>query len=430
MLDKSIWFNPRFFVYASGNIINNFGNSFFTLALPLLIYDLTGSSIQMSLMMACELLPMLFSPLIGAVVDRVSSRTIIFSSLSFQALCSAMIPLLYQSGHLQIWMLYLFGALLSFGGICLRTGQFVVVPYMFPERRIEASAALSTGFTITTIFGPFLAGWLLAMTSYGTLLWINSLTFFAPILLCIYTKIPNQKRESINRPAQILEDMREGLAYLKNDKLLLRFFIIMATATLAGSGGFTIIVYHFKYMMHLSDHLVSWFMIALGFGDFIGTLLPRRLMHINKMKLLTVFYLSSAIGSSLFLIPAWWIAPIALIASAIGGSAAGVCLNLQMQETVPLELLGRVSATNRAMLSTTATLSPILFGTVAHSYSSYAAFGLMSVLYLLPTAISFLAIVKVPTVNKITSQVFAHTISMISKSIANEKEKISKIINR
>ncbi|MGZ4123116.1 MAG: MFS transporter [Tumebacillaceae bacterium] len=392
-MNKSIWLNRRFFVYVLGNMTNNVGNSFYALALPLLIFELTHSSINMSLMVACELIPLLFSPIVGSIVDRLSCRRVIFSALIFQSLCSAVIPLLNQAGVLQIWMLYVFGALLSLGGICLRTGQFVVVPHMFPEQRLEASSALTTGFTLTTIFGPFLAGWLLTMTSYNTILWINSLTFFAPILFCIYTRIPNEKRtEGLKSVRQILLDTQEGLRYVKNDKLLLRFFIIMATATLAGSGSVTIAIYHFKYVLSLPNNIAGWFMIALGVGDFIGTLLPLRFQHIDRMKLLAVFYLSSAVGSLLFLIPVWWVSPLALMASSIGAGAAGVSLNLQMQETVPVELLGRVSSSNRMIFSLTAAFSPIMMGVVTAKFSSYAAFGLMAVLYLLPTTIAFVTL--------------------------------------
>lgn len=50
---KSIWLDARFFTYAIGLMIDRFGNAVYTVALPLLVYRLTQSVLNMSLMAIC-----------------------------------------------------------------------------------------------------------------------------------------------------------------------------------------------------------------------------------------------------------------------------------------------------------------------------------------------------------------------------------------
>lgn len=68
-----------FWTFWGGQAISNLGSSFTTLALPLLVYKLTGSAVNLALSSAAAFLPyLLFGLIIGAWVDRTDCSIRIF----------------------------------------------------------------------------------------------------------------------------------------------------------------------------------------------------------------------------------------------------------------------------------------------------------------------------------------------------------------
>ena len=87
--------NSDFWKYWTGQTISNLGSSVTLFALPLLVYKLTGSALNLGISSAADFLPyLLFGLLLGAWVDRVNrKRMMIFTDIG-RALIIASIPLL------------------------------------------------------------------------------------------------------------------------------------------------------------------------------------------------------------------------------------------------------------------------------------------------------------------------------------------------
>lgn len=64
-----------FWKFWAGQTISNLGSSFTFFALPLLVYELTGSAINLALTTASEFVPyLLFGLIIGAWTDRLDRK--------------------------------------------------------------------------------------------------------------------------------------------------------------------------------------------------------------------------------------------------------------------------------------------------------------------------------------------------------------------
>src|SRR5579885_1556914 len=90
-----------FWKYWVGQTISNLGSSVTLFALPLLVYKLTGSPVNLGLTTAAEFLPyLLFGLVLGAWTDRVNrKRMMIFTDIA-RALAIASISLMAFSGLL------------------------------------------------------------------------------------------------------------------------------------------------------------------------------------------------------------------------------------------------------------------------------------------------------------------------------------------
>jgi hypothetical protein len=66
--------NSDFWKYWTGQTISNLGSSVTLFALPLLVYKLTGSAINLGITAAAEFLPyLLFGLILGAWTDRLTA---------------------------------------------------------------------------------------------------------------------------------------------------------------------------------------------------------------------------------------------------------------------------------------------------------------------------------------------------------------------
>src|SRR5689334_14659457 len=103
-----------FWKFWTGQAISALGDSFSSFALPLLIFKLTGSALNLALTTAVYMLPyLLFGLVIGAWVDRLDrKRLMIFVDLGRAALIAS-IPILANLNVLLLWWIYVVALLLS-----------------------------------------------------------------------------------------------------------------------------------------------------------------------------------------------------------------------------------------------------------------------------------------------------------------------------
>src|SRR5580658_8973932 len=76
------------------------------IALPWLIYSLTGSGTELGVIVAVQSLPILFlAPYGGVIVDRVDKRRLLIGTQTSQGLCALTLGILTLTHSAQIWMI-------------------------------------------------------------------------------------------------------------------------------------------------------------------------------------------------------------------------------------------------------------------------------------------------------------------------------------
>ncbi len=87
-----------------GQTVSNLGSSFTLFALPLLVFKLTGSPLNLGLITAFEFLPyLLFGLVLGAWVDRVDRKRMMIATDIARAVAIASITLLAGLDLLAVW---------------------------------------------------------------------------------------------------------------------------------------------------------------------------------------------------------------------------------------------------------------------------------------------------------------------------------------
>ncbi|GHO96471.1 hypothetical protein KSF_065190 [Reticulibacter mediterranei] len=93
-----------FWIFWTGQTISQMGSTLTSTALPLLVFKLSGSALDLGLASAATWVPYpLFGFFIGAWVDRVNRKGLMIGLDLCCAALLALLPLLALLGHLPLW---------------------------------------------------------------------------------------------------------------------------------------------------------------------------------------------------------------------------------------------------------------------------------------------------------------------------------------
>ncbi len=387
MKSSSRWMTSRFAIYATGNSINNIGNSMYIIALPLLVYHLTHSSLSMGLTVAFEGGSVFLEPFVGTLADRLSPRFLLIISLLYQAVLSAVLPFLYWQHHLTIGIIYVVGFFLGIGMDALHSVQSVVIPMMFGEVKDKASAGLTAAYTITTIIGPLVGAIALATSGYQALLWINCLSFLGPIALLPWTRVPTRAhtlKDAMHGQSSWWHQTREGWRELMSHSFTKNLIISLVSLVMANAAILPLAEFILRHTFGVSSAIVSGVFVVEGLGSFIGTQLPLRFKRLSTTSFLLSMVAFNVLGLLFMLLPIWLAIPAGLLLVAMGYLGAAVARNLLLQNHVPVELLGRASSTFRAITGTAAIISPLVMGLITTVWGSETALIILATMATVP----------------------------------------------
>lgn len=181
-----------FIIIWLGQLVSTVGSYMTSFALTLWVWEVTGSATALALVGFFSQLPRVFVTLFsGVIVDRLNRKYLMILADAIAVLSTVLILILYSIHALQIWHLYLVGAInSSFGQIqqlAYTTSLTLLVPPQQYTRVSSMGSALNYG---PAIFAPALAGSLYPIIGLGGVLLIDILTFFAAFTTLIAVHIP------------------------------------------------------------------------------------------------------------------------------------------------------------------------------------------------------------------------------------------------
>jgi len=335
-----------FWKFWAGQTISNLGSSFTAFALPLLIYKLTGSALNLAIATAAAFLPyLLFGLVIGAWVDRLNRKRLMIAVDLLNALLIASIPLLAMRGVLSVWWIYLVGFVSSTIGIAFQSAEFAAIPSLVnQDNLVVANGRIQASYSAAAVVGPLLAGILVARMPLHDVLFFDALSFgFSALSLAwvqrgFNTEVPSERTTSIR------QDVLEGLRYVIGHPVLRNISLMMALVNFVGSTANAQLVLFAQQRLHASDAQVGYLYSAGSLGVVVLSLVAgvvRKWWSFSTVAL-GALMLSGLLQIVFSLTTGYWVALVtwALI------SGLGILFNINTgslrQAIVPNQMLGRV----------------------------------------------------------------------------------------
>lgn len=337
--------NTDFWKFWAGQTVSNFGTSVTMFALPLLVYQLTGSALNLGLTMVFAMLPNLcFGLFIGAWVDRVDRKRLMIAVDVLQAVAIISVPLLASLGALQLWWIYVVVFINGLLNVFFHAAEFAAIPSLVDANDlVTANGRIQASYSAAMILGPLVAGLLAAFTPVYNLLWLDVASF------CISGTLLWRIRRSFNaagppRSTSILADIGEGLRYVWDHPVLRNISIMMSLVNFTSTTIFAQLVLFVSERYAASEAQVGLFFSAGSAGVVVLSLAAgplRRRFGFSKVALGTLL-ISGVLNVALALIPSY---PVGLVLWALF-MGLGILFNINTgslrQAIVPGHLLGRV----------------------------------------------------------------------------------------
>ncbi len=330
-------------------------------ALPYQAYEISRSSLVVGLLSFTEVVPVLLSGLIGgALADAVERRKLIVVTQVASALSLAGLTANALTVR-QLWLVFLFAALLTGSNGIARPSVEVLVPKLVPRDDLPGAAALAALLgTVANTAGPLIGGGLL---TGGLPLAYGAAAAVCVVALVPFARMPVQAPEpDADRPS--LRGMTAGLRYARGRPDLLGTYLIDIGAMLFGAP--------YAVFPQLAAGLggpavLGLLFAAPGFGSLAVSLTSswtRHVRHHGRGIAIAVCGWGMAIA-------AFGLAPdlpLAVLALAVAGGADSVSGLFRMtmwNQSIPARVRGRMAGLEMISYSTGEPIGNLEAGAVA-----------------------------------------------------------------
>ena len=208
-----------------GQVFSLLGTAMSGFGLMVWAYELTGKATVLALVGFFFITPMLIiSPLAGALVDRHNLKLMMMLSDLASGLSTIAVLILYASGHLQIWHLYVTNAISGTFQAFQWPAFSVAVTTMLPKEQYgRANGMFSLAESGSGVLAPILAAGLLGFIGLGGILTLDliMLVFALSALLIAHVPQPEVTAIGLESRGSLWKESIFGFKYiLKKPSLL------------------------------------------------------------------------------------------------------------------------------------------------------------------------------------------------------------------
>jgi MFS family permease len=218
----------------------------FLVALTWLVLRVTGSGAELGLVLAVASIPgTILTPAGGVLSDRYSPALIMIWASAVRVLLLALLTVLIMADTTRIWHVYIIAAGLSALDALYYPASMSIVPTLVDRDRLSAANALTQAAEqVSSIFGPALAGTLLALLGLGASFGATSVLFL--IATALFGAVARVAKPSGAEVSDVPEEDKgqsgariefsEGIRYVWRDGVIRSLLLILLCTNLAMMG--------------------------------------------------------------------------------------------------------------------------------------------------------------------------------------------------
>jgi DHA3 family tetracycline resistance protein-like MFS transporter len=220
------------------------GDGVYIVALAWQVYELSDAPTALSLVGVAWTLPLAIFLLVGGVVsDRIERRRILIVADLVRGLAVAAIGVLSISGAIELWHLIALAAVFGTGEAFFGPAFSALVPQIVPRHLLVEANSLDQFLRpfALNLAGPALGGAIVASLGAGEAFLLDAASF-AISALAVLLMLPRPSVRGAESDTSTIEDIREGLRFVRSRVWLWGTLVAAAISLLAYWGPFEVLV--------------------------------------------------------------------------------------------------------------------------------------------------------------------------------------------
>ncbi|MBO0822259.1 MAG: MFS transporter [Actinobacteria bacterium] len=330
-----------------GQIVSFVGNGVFTVALPLEALNLTGSSLDLGLVVGARTVPTVAVLLVGGtVVDRMPRRLVMLASDCTCALAVTLVAVLITTGLATMWLLAALSAFFGLADAFFMPASTAITADVLPPDALVSGSSLSSLSQSLGMFllGPLAGGVVVAFTGTVWAFGVDAISF-AVSAACLAVMRPPRRIAAAG--SSVLAGIREGLSYCRSQPWLWWSMAAVGWANFVSYVPLGVLEpLMVRQVFHAGAVTLGVMYSASGVGGALASLIAGRLPA-PRRPVLAIWAAWAGAGLAAVVLGAapWpWLAVIFAGLTWSGVTYGNVQWFPLIQREVPTELLGRVSS--------------------------------------------------------------------------------------
>jgi MFS family permease len=335
--------HPRFVAFFTAAAISNAAGWMQLVAVPALLYDLTGQAKWLGLSSLASLVPaVLLTPYAGVLADRMQRRVILIVTQTVQMAATFTLWALYTTGDISAAAIIGTGFV---GGVAtgFQTAAWqAFIPSLVPrDAMMDAVRLNSTQFTIARAVGPAAAGSVVLKLGTGAAIFINAATF--ALVIGVLAVIRPAATTMIDAGERARDAMRAGASYVwHHPALRLATMLSLFTAITGQSLQYIAAAVSSRHFGRSSQDN-AWLLTSLGVGAFLASLVGYRLARIYSRRRMMQLALALYTIAPLLIVAThtFWVGMLGYFVGGLAHLTFAVQVNTLIQSETPDHLRGR-----------------------------------------------------------------------------------------
>jgi MFS family permease len=263
--------NYRFFFIGQGTSL--IGTWMQQVAMGWLVYRLTGSALSLGAIAFTSNIPSFFlNPFAGVMVDRWNLRRLLVVTQCVLMAQAFLLWTLVATGTIQAWHLYPLSLLLGVANAFDIPGRQSFVVHMIEDRRYlgNAIAMNSSLFNFARLFGPSLAGLVIAASGESICFLLNALSYLAAVGALVAMRLPTQEIQA--ETTDVWSGLRTGFHYVWNFRSVRNQLLLLFAAGLLGMPYMVLLPVFAREVLSGDARTLGFLTTATGLGALAGAL--------------------------------------------------------------------------------------------------------------------------------------------------------------
>ena len=352
------------------------GDRIVTVALALFVVDLTGSAVDLGVVLAAYSVPLVVLLLVGGVfADRLPRHLVVVGTDLVRFVLHALLAILIVTGDVRIWHVVVIGVLFGTAEAFYRPAATALLPQTVPEEEIQEGNAVTAMFANVAEFaGPALATLLVLGLSPAAAFGLDAATFLVSAALVVRVR-PRERgaaaAEEPDTPATVLGDIRIGFAEVRSRSWVWATLAVFCVALFCAFAPLAVVGPIVAREEYGDIAVFGWVFAAFGAGMIAGSLAGLRWRPRYPMRQAMTIVLLWPAAMVLYAAGA----PLAVVLPASVVAGAGVALFdiwwlTALAERIPPDKLSRVTSYDWAVSLGLVPLGYVLAGPAADAFGA------------------------------------------------------------